>query len=117
MEKLETAENPTKVRVLGGLLVIIGAGLVAGMAKIMLWIGDISQNGDVDSTGEKWNATPQEQQITFLILGAVMVFGLSSIVTGLWQMISGRRNRKLIWLMIALWIVLLVLAWGIRSYF
>ncbi|MCB1024380.1 MAG: hypothetical protein KDB79_08320 [Acidobacteria bacterium] len=117
MGKTATVENPSKVRILGALLVVIGAGLAAGMAKLMLWIGDISRNSDVNSAGPRWNATPQEQQITFLILGAVMVFGLSSVITGLWQIISGKRNRKLIWLMLGLWIFLLLLAWGVRFYF
>lgn len=40
--------------------------------------------------------------VIYLLFGAVFVFGLHSIVSGIWMAVAGKRNRFLLWLMWAL---------------
>jgi hypothetical protein len=110
-------QSPTSIRVLGGILIFLGVILVGSMAAIMMWINNIIANSGKTGSTVKWNAAPQQQQMTFLILGAVAAFGVSAMLTGLLQIITGKRNRMMVGLMIGLWIVLMILAWAIRMFF
>jgi hypothetical protein len=46
--------------------------------------------------------------VMFGIFGAVLLFGFSSLLTGIWHAITGRRNLQLIWIMLGLGIALFI---------
>ncbi len=46
----------------------------------------------------------------------VIVFGLGSIVSGLYQIVTGRRNKWLFILMVVVFVVLILFSWFLRSY-
>ena len=83
-----------QVRVTGMALVIIGAGLSAGMAYLTLVIANIMRERDRGLT-TAFTGTPHEAGMIFGILGLVLVIGLTSMSAGLWQVIFGRSNRLL----------------------
>ena len=78
----------------GMALVIIGAGLSAGMAYLILVIANIMRERGRGLT-TAFTGTPREAGLIFGILGLVLVIGLTSMSTGLWQVIFGRPNRLL----------------------
>jgi hypothetical protein len=45
----------------------------------------------------------------------VIVFGLGSILSGLWQIKTGRRNKWLFVIMLVLFVVLIFFSWFLRS--
>ncbi|HRH46352.1 MAG TPA: hypothetical protein PKY82_32200 [Pyrinomonadaceae bacterium] len=109
-----SAQSPTTIRILGGLLIFIGTILVGAMAAIMMWINNAINN---PASTNKFNGTPEQQKITFLILGAVMVFGITAMIGGFWQLLTGKRNKTLIFVMLGLWVVLMILAWFVQKFF
>lgn len=97
----------TEVRVLGGVLVVLGAILVVAMALIIVFmVGAMSQSGK--TTGARFTGTAADGLAIFAILGSVMLFGFTSIITGLWQLIFGRRNMVLVWLVLGLGVALMI---------
>lgn len=106
LTRAKSEQSPTTIRVLGGLLIFIGTILVGGMAAIMMWMNNAINN---PASTNKFNGTPEQQKIIFLVLGTVAVFGFSATIAGIYQMVTGQRNKKLIWLMLGLWIVLMIL--------
>ncbi|MBX7172311.1 MAG: hypothetical protein K1X72_15195 [Pyrinomonadaceae bacterium] len=107
-------QSPTTIRVLGVVLIFIGVILVGSMAAIIMWINDAMNN---PSSTTKFNGTPEQAKITFLILGMVTAFGFTSIAAGLWQALTGKRNKKVIFVMLGLWVVLMILAWVVKYSF
>ena len=74
---------------------------MAGMA-VLSWImyGIINNNDPRAST--KFTGTENDMLFMFAIFGLVFFIGLTSFVAGLWQVIFGKRNLILVWIMLAL---------------
>lgn len=97
----------TETRVLGGVLAALGSFLVVVMGAIILFfVGLMSQSGK--SSGAKFTGTKNDAVMVFAILGFVLLFGFTSLIAGLWQLIFGRRNMVLIWIVLGLGIIFLV---------
>ncbi len=58
---------------------------------------------------------PEQAQLILGLFGMVIVFGLGSIVSGLYQIVTGRRNKWLFILMVV-FVVLILFSWFLRSY-
>jgi len=78
--------------VVGALLSIIGAGLSLGMAYLLVVVGQAMRPS---AGGGSFTGTPRDATYIYAILGAVLVFGITSMITGLWQVIVGRRSLLL----------------------
>ena len=111
---INSKQSPTTIRVLGGVLTLIGMMLVAGMGTLMIWMNNLMNNG---SSTTKWTGSQDQKTITFLILGSVMAFGFSALLAGIWQLLTGTRSKKLVWLMIGLWGILMISTWVVQIYF
>jgi hypothetical protein len=57
-----------------------------------------------------FNGTPRDAGFIFGILGVVLVFGITSMSTGLWQIAFGRPNRLLSISVLVLGLVAVVLS-------
>ncbi len=108
---VKNQQSPTTIRILGVVLIFIGTILVGSMAAIMMWINDAMNN---PSSTTKFNGTTGQKQITFLILGMVAFFGITALIAGIYQAATGKRNKKVIFIMLGLWVVLMILAWVVR---
>jgi hypothetical protein len=98
-----------QVRVLGMVLVVIGAGLSAGMAYLIWIIANIMRNRG-GGAASSFTGTPRDAAFIFGILGLVLAIGVTSVSTGLWQVIFGRPNRLLSMTALALGLVTVALA-------
>jgi len=78
--------------VVGALLSIIGAGLSLGMAYLLVVVGQAMRPS---AGGGSFTGTPRDTTYFYAILGAVLVFGITSLITGVWQVIVGRRSLLL----------------------
>jgi len=96
-----------ETRVLGGVLVFLGGFLMVMMTVIIIFfIGIMSQSGK--TTGARFNGSPSDALLVFAILGFVLLFGFTSFIAGLWQLIFARRNMVLIWVILILGGIFLV---------
>lgn len=114
---INTNQNPATIRALGGVLMFLGMVLMGGMAALMLWINTIIANSNNPASTVRWKGSADHQQMVFLILVTVMAFGFSNFVTGAYQVFTGKRNLKLIWIIIGLWSVLLILTEVVQIFF
>jgi uncharacterized paraquat-inducible protein A len=96
-----------ETRVLGGVLTALGAFLMVVMGAIIIFfVGLMSQSGK--SSGAKFNGSKNDALLVFAILGFVLLFGFTSFIAGLWQLIFARRNMVLIWIILGLGAIFLI---------
>lgn len=63
----------------------------------------------------RFTGRPEQAQLILGLFGMVIVFGLGSIVNGLYQIKTGRRNKWLFIFMVVLFVVLILFSWFLRS--
>ena len=99
----------TETRAMGGVLAVLGSFLMVVMGAIILFfIGLAATAGKKNISGPRFSGTKNDLFLVFIILGFVFFFGFVSFVAGMWQIILGRRNMVLIWVILALGVVFLV---------
>lgn len=87
----------------------LGSFLMVVMGVIMIFfIGLAGTAGKKNVSGPRFSGTKNDLFLVFMILGFVFFFGVVSFVAGLWQLIFGRRNMILIWVILGLGVVFLV---------
>ncbi len=109
--------TPRQVRRLGWLQLAIGVFLVGLMGTITYNLAPslLPAGGVPAPGGAHFNGTPEQAQLILGLFSLVIIFGLGSIASGLWQIKTGRRNKWLFILMMLLFIGLLLLGWFIRK--
>lgn len=78
-------------------MVLCGLILVVMLSYISLWA---LSSGD-GTSGSRFNGTQQEKLMIFGLFGVIILFGFGSFVTGMGQLITGRRNKTLAWAVVA----------------
>jgi cytochrome b len=81
---------------------VIGTGLVAGMAYLIIVIARIIAQSDDPNATSRFTGTPMQALMVYAILGLVLVFGVVSVVAGAWQVRYGTRNPWLVKLVLGL---------------
>ena len=89
-------QSAKKVRILGGLLLVIGTFLVVFMSILGVYLGSIVSNSNDPGSTTRFTGGPQDVMFIVVIFGLVIAFGLASIAGGIWQIIYGKPNRKVI---------------------
>ena len=111
--RLRTAKQ---VRRIGWLQLAIGVFLIGLMGTITYNVAPLLlQAGESAGGGARFTGTPQQAQLILALFGMVLVFGLGSIASGIWQIKTGRRNKWLFILMVALFLILIGFSWYLRS--
>ena len=90
-------QTSSSIRIRGFLLVICGVILMGMIGYISLWAID-AVSGTAGQS--RFTGTQQEKLMIFALFGVLMIFGFLSFVTGLFQLIAGRRNKLFIWAMV-----------------
>lgn len=98
-----------QLRMRGMALAVLGAGLSAGMAYLIWVIANIMRHPRGGPTSS-FTGTPRDAAFILGILGVVLAFGVTSLSTGLWQMMFGRPNRLLSGAVLVLGLAAVVLA-------
>lgn len=106
-------KSPATLRALGVVLVVLGGALMAGMV-VLSWImyGVINNTDPRAST--KFNGSESDMLFMFAIFGLVFFIGLTSFVAGLWQIIFGKRNLVLVWIMLGLGGIFFIVGTAVR---
>ena len=90
--KLQTSRS---IRIRGILLVLCGGFLVAFMGYILVWMLDAFRN--TDALHARFTGTHEQMLLILGLCGTVILFGVISFATGLYQAILGRRNKIFVW--------------------
>jgi MFS family permease len=111
--RLRTAKQ---VRRLGWLQLVIGIFLVGLMGTITYNVAPLLlRPAGGAQGGARFTGTPEQASLILGLFGLVIAFGLGSILSGLWQIKTGRRNKWLLIAMVALFVVLVLFSWFLRS--
>lgn len=102
------------IRRRGWLLIVIGFLLVMMMGAITLMVAPTMLSG-TSSTGAKFTGTPEQAFLILGLFGVVIIFGLTSIASGLWQIVTGRRSIWIVVLILGLTFLLIVAGAAVRS--
>ena len=78
-------------------MVVIGLILVGMMSYILLWA--LAAFSNTNTLNARFTGTEQQKMLILFLFGILILFGLASCVTGLWQLIFGRRNKIFVWSM------------------
>ena len=93
---------------------MIGAFLVICMGTLGIYIGSlISQTGESTSTS-RFTGGPQDVALIVAVFGLVISFGIATMAGGIWQIVYGKPNRKLMVAMFLVVGILIVIAKVIR---
>lgn len=96
-----------RVKVLGWVLIGLGLFLVLFMGAITVLVaGIVAQTGRPGST-QSFNGGPKELALIFSIFALVIAFGLTCAVAGVSQARSGRRNKKLVKVLMGIFFALI----------
>jgi hypothetical protein len=102
------------IRRRGWLLIVIGFLLVAMMGAITFMVAPTMLSGGA-SSGVRFTGTPEQAILILGLFGLVIVLGLTSIASGLWQIVTGRRNIWIVVLVLSLTFLLIVAGSAVRS--
>ena len=94
-------KSPAALRALGVVLVVLGGALMGGMAVLSWVMYGVIHNND-PRAGTKFTDSESDMMFMFGIFGLVFFIGLTALVSGLWQIIFGKRNLILVWIMLGL---------------
>jgi hypothetical protein len=98
-----------QVRRLGWVILALGMFLVGLMGTITFYVTPALLYAGSPTGGMQVTATTEQAALILALFGSVIAAGLISMVTGLWQIKTGRRNKWLVYSGIAL-IALVVIA-------
>jgi len=87
-------QSAKKVRILGGVLLVIGTFLVLFMTGLGIYLGSIISNSNDPGATTRFTGDSQDVMFIVAIFGLVIAFGLASMGGGIWQIIYGKPNRK-----------------------
>jgi hypothetical protein len=102
------------MRMLGWVLVVIGGFLVVFMGVITIFVAQLVFQTNAPGAHARFTGSPEMELFMFGIFAFVMLFGLTSVVSGLLQVRNGRANRKLMFLMIGLGVVFIIIGRFVR---
>ncbi|MGA9996193.1 MAG: hypothetical protein WBP93_12315 [Pyrinomonadaceae bacterium] len=107
--------SASQVRAFGVLLVVLGGFLVIAIGGIsILVVGAISQTGKSGSSA-RFTGGPGDVLFIFGIFGLVFSFGLASIAGGVWQILFGRANKILSYLILGLGAIFFIIGTVVKS--
>ena len=102
------------MRIRGWMLAACGAFLLLFMGYITLQVVDMTFHPGRPAAPSRYNGTPEMLYMIFGIFALVLAFGAASLWAGIYQVRTGRRNRKLIAATLGLAAILFVAASSLR---
>ena len=83
-----------RIRILGWVLVVLGLFLAAFMGAITNSLHPTLSRPGVDM-GElgRWDGTAKQARMVLNLFWIIIAFGALCVVGGVWQIVTGRRNR------------------------
>src|SRR5687768_3154042 len=82
------------VRVYGVVMMLCGLVLLGVMGPVTYYtLPELTHPGQELADGTRFTGSGDEADMILWLFGLVLLFGLVALLTGLWQVATGRRNR------------------------
>lgn len=106
-------QKVSTIRALGVFLVVLGSLLLGIMGWLSRWIyGAMSPNGNLN--GSRFNGNGGDTLFIVFIFGLVTAIGLGVTAGGFWQIIFGKRNKLIVFVVAGLGIIFLITGLAVR---
>jgi hypothetical protein len=105
--------NVGESKIRGWLLVGLGLFLVLVMGYIALNTAPTLLRPGVDAGGSRFTGTAEQARTIALLFGAIIAFGATSTVYGIYMLVTGRQNKAFMLASLLLFAVLGYFAWSI----
>lgn len=92
----------------GFLLTLCGVFLTGLMGAVLYFVGPMLKHPGEEVNGTSFSGSATQALLVLLVLGVVFAFGATALGYGAWQMATGRRNKKVLYVMLGLVGALLV---------
>ncbi|MDT7602771.1 MAG: hypothetical protein QOF61_768 [Acidobacteriota bacterium] len=102
------------MRMLGWMIIGIGAFLAISMSVITFYVAQIMYHTSAPGTHAGFTGTPEMAFFIFALFGFIIFFGLASVVSGAWQVRHARPNRKLMFLLIGMGLLFIIIGRVVR---
>ena len=96
------------IRTLGWLQLLIGLFLVGLMGTITFFLAPIMLHAGQIDGGTSYTGSPAQAQLILGFFGIIIVFGLGTMASGLWQVATGTRNRWIAIVMLGMVLLLVI---------
>ena len=90
----------------GWVLLVLGSFITAVMTLILLSIGPRLLSLSTSSRGSRFSGSAEQGRLVLALLGVVELFGITTACYGLWQIITGRRSKWVIYFAVGLGVLL-----------
>lgn len=99
------------IRVRGWLQVVCGLFLLGMMGTITYKLAPSMLGIYTTEDGGRFTGTPEQAKMILSVFGLVIGFGFMSMLSGLWQIVTGRRNKWIFIFMLAFIAILVFYSW------
>ncbi len=96
-----------QIRILGGILVFLGAFLILFVGAISVFVWSLVNKASTDGH-KSFTGTRSDLVLIFGAFAFIILFGVVGLIAGLWQLIFGRRNKILVWVILGLGFIFVI---------
>ena len=107
--------TPRQVRVMGSVLLVIGTLLAGGVAVLLANIAPTLLHPGESIGGTRFTGSADLGFMVIGLLGWIVLDGLAFAGIGIHQLSTGRRNKWLLYLGIAMIAITVVVAWQVNA--
>lgn len=94
----------------GVILLMLGISISVVIGWVLSVIGPRLLHTAISSAGLRFAGTPQQARLALGILALVELFGITAAFYGVWQIVTGRRSKWVIYFAIGVVVVLVLIA-------
>ena len=103
------------IRRLGWAQLLIGLLLVGMMGTITVMTAPYLLHPGDTNGGTTFTGTPGQAQLFLGLFGIVIFFGVGTIFSGGWQVVTGKRNRWIAILMLVIFVILIGVGLAVKN--
>lgn len=107
-------KSPAALRALGAVLVVLGTLLMGGMAVLSWMMYGVIQSSSDPRASTRFTGSESDMMFMFGIFALVFFIGLTAFLAGVWQLIFGKRNLWLVWIILGLGGIFFVIGTAVR---
>ncbi len=87
----ESLQSVNRIRLTGGLLVVMGIALLAFVGWLAFWM----LNAAAQTGKSAYHGSSSQTSFIVFVVGLVILISLNATAAGIWQIVFGRRSRPL----------------------
>ena len=100
----------------GWVLLVCGLLITSTIGAVLYYTAPLLLRPGLSIGGSRFSGTAAQASVILGILGMVALFGVTAAAYGLWQIKTGRRNRKVVYFVVGLAALLYLIAAAIHVY-